>query len=780
MANLDVNKVLIKLKPLLANLIRNFLTGDYSIRRESAIALSKFKGEHATDFLLQTFESDNIQDFMALALGNIENQKAVSLLINALNDSQQEVRFHAARALGMIKSNEAFNVLMEALNEYADNSAAGISRNPQNQLFFEEEAIISAITALGKIRNHLSIALLKRLLAQEKNSRIRATIITSLGMMATEKMLPVFQAALRDEDARVRANAIEAIEAIKSSAIVGILQPYLEDPNNRVKANVAKAIWKYGDFDVSETLSQMLGSSDKWQRASAAYAMGEIKDVRFIPKLALALKDEDPEVRRNGVNALKRIESPNALPHLIPLLQDPNFEVRVHATLAISRCNPSKAPEIIFPRLKEEKNPNVRATIISCLGDSGKSNFNETIELYLDDEDPRVVANSIEALQKLIKGAPYPKLSKKLNSLLSHEDNRVKSNAIRALWNWNDYNVLDHLQDLLNNNDPKYRQSGIFALGEIGKAVSENPSFSEGVNELIHALISGKEPVISQSQPPSPLQSSPGTAAPQKPPAPESPEPSPPSPKAAFSPETPVEKPVLQPLTYEEEIEQAANAFNEKEFLTAEKIYKKILSHQPDHLKALMGIGNLYFIMKRHSEAAEIYQKALKINPNLVKAHYNLGSIFFYLKNYEEAKEHLTCALKLYPKILGAYLMLAQIFQMGERTRESIQLLSKAIELSPRNPILFQKLAVLHLRIKDYEGAVGVLQKAISLAPNDIESNVLLAFTFNLLGRSEEAFASMESALSACAQSAKTDEALNTLLQSFIFFKTNIDENKPT
>ena len=45
------NIVIEKIKPLLAKLIHNFLTAEYNQRRESAIALSKFKGEKATDFL---------------------------------------------------------------------------------------------------------------------------------------------------------------------------------------------------------------------------------------------------------------------------------------------------------------------------------------------------------------------------------------------------------------------------------------------------------------------------------------------------------------------------------------------------------------------------------------------------------------------------------------------------------------------------------------------------------------------------------------------------------
>ncbi len=736
---------------MLATLIRNFREGEYAQRREAAIALSKFKGQEAAGFLLQNYESDNIQDFMALALGNLEDKKAVQLLVNALNDTQQEVRFNAAQALGMVKNEEAFNVLMEALNEYADSNAAGLAPNTQAKIFFEEEAIISAITALGRIKNLLSIPLLKRLLAQEKSGRIRASIIMALGMMANERMLPIFQGALRDEDPRVRANAIESIESIKSSSIVGIIQPYLEDPNNRVRANVAKAIWKYGDFDVSETLNQMLGHGDKWYRASAAYAMGEIKDVRFITKLVQALKDDDPDVRRNAANAMKKIQSPNAIAHLTPLMEDPNYDVRVQAVLAISRCNQKKAAEIFSEKLKTESNSIVLATLVSTLGESGHVPARGDIINLLADADPRVVSNAIEAIQKLTKGSPEPDLIDRFKGLLSHDDNRVKSTAIKTLWGWNEFGVLDNLNELLLNPDPKHRQSATFVVGEIGKAISRNVALTKAVNDAIAQLLAeqgaGLEPAATSPEAPSTGEGEAQEAA------------APPKP----DPEAEIEK----------DLELAMNALNSKEFRQAEKTFLHVLEVQPQNLKALLGIGNLYFLLKKYSDAANYYEKALETNPTLVKAHYNLGTIFYFIKAYEKSKVHLLKALELYPKLLGAYLILAQVYQLEGKTSDSIILLGKAVELSPRNPILYQKLAILHIHLRQFEPAIGILEKAVSLSPLDIESNLYLAFCNQLLGKPAEAFDAIDLTLKACAQSPQPEEALKILLQSYLFIKSS-------
>lgn len=805
------NAILKNLKPLIARLIHNFLTGEYDQRRESAIALSKFKGEKATDFLLETYESDNIQDFMALALGNIDSSKAVKLLINALNDSQQEVRFNAAQALGMLENPEAYDILMEALNSYADSS---IGKTPEinledhaAQIFFEEDAIICAIIAVGKIKNWRAISLLKKLLAQEKSARIRASIIMALGMMSTDKLMPVFQAALRDEDPRVRANAIEAIESIKSGSIVGIIQPYLEDPSNRVRANVAKAIWKYGDFDVSDTLKQMLEHKDKWYRASSAYAIGEIKDVRFIRELSKALKDEDPDVRRNATNALRKLEAKDALPHLKPMLDDPNFDVRVEAALAVTRCAPEIATGLIKDKLQHEENFIVQATLISCIGQCGTPDMMPLISKFLQSEDPRVVSNTIDAMVKLSR-QPTPQIVAALKELLSHEDNRVKSTAIRTLWVWGEYDVLDNLQSLFGQDDRRLIQSATFVLGEIGKEITNDEEFSKKVNQLLSELIEHPETintlVIAQhtaaAEPANALSEATASESPaavkpagqKQPDMVALPEAQPPedcvsteimgtSDVIAPAPEVPtaITTQILPDSSYTEEIDNANRLIAARKFADAENIFKLILSKAPDHLKTISAYANLCFLLKRNPEAAKLYQTAIKLNPNLVKAQYNLGTIFFYARKYEDAVRHLVKALSLYPKILGAYLILAQIYQIAGKFNESIKLLTHAAALSPRNPVIYQKLATLHIQLNQYDQAIEVLTKAVNISPGDVEANLLLAYCFNFTGQPKKAFSAMDLTLRACAQSPQQDVSLRQMLKGYLYLNSILQEQKP-
>jgi HEAT repeat protein/Tfp pilus assembly protein PilF len=805
--------VLNNIKPLIARLLHLFLTGEYEQRRESAIALSKFKGEKATDFLLETYESDNIQDFMALALGNIDNHKAVGLLINALNDSQQEVRFHAAQALGMLENPEALDILMDALQTYAE-ASVGVTPEPvvedaTSQIFFEEDAIISAILAVGKIKNWQAISLLKKLLSQEKSPRIRASIIMSLGLMSSDKLMPVFQAGLRDEDPRVRANAIEAIESIKSGSIVGIIQPYLDDPSNRVRANVAKAIWKYGDFDVSETLRQMLEHSDKWYRASAAYAIGEIKDARFVRELARSLKDEDPDVRRNAANAMRKIEAKDALTHVRPLLEDPNFDVRVEAVLAVSRCGGASAADILKEKLQHEENFIVQATLISCIGQSGKPAMIPVIQGYLTSEDPRVVSNTIDALVKLSPKSD-PALVATLKGLLKHEDNRVKSTAIRTLWVWGEYEVLDRLRELFNSSDKRLIHSATFVLGEIGKEISLSDVLSSRTNLIVAELIDNPDTIneLVQSeanavrdaaQPETQANEAVDTIEP----VPETPQPAPqaeeqnvsdiekdlpppmepvleilePTAESSGSDSIqaapqPINTQILPDNSFNEDIEVANRFMIARNYQAAENVFAQILQKSPVHLKALLGIANLCFLQKKNAEAVKHYQAALKINPNLVKAHFNLGTIFYYARKYDDAVKHLARALKLYPKILGAYLILGQIYQIAGKYSESVRLLSHAAALSPRNPVIYQKLATLHIQLGNYTAAIEVLLKAVDISPVDVESNLLLAYCFNFTGQTQQAFSAMDLTLRACAQSPQQELALRQMLKAYLYLNS--------
>ena len=529
-------------------------------------------------------------------------------------------------------------------------------------------------------------------------------------------------------------------------------------------------------------------------RASAAYAIGEIKDARFIRELGRSLKDEDPDVRRNATNALRKIEFKDALPHLRPMIDDPNFDVRVEAALAISRCAPEAAPPLLKEKLQKEENFIVQATLISCLGQTAKADVIPLISPFLSSEDPRVVSNTIDAMVKLSRKAD-PELVDRLKDLLQHEDNRVKSTAIRTLWVWGEYSVLDNLRELFKSDDKRHVQSATFVIGEIGKEISHDEALLKQINQILTDLIDNPDAInreISGSTGTGNTSSSPASATDEaeKPlPAREAPQRQPSAVASGAEAILPVESEPPTPVvlstqilpdnSYAEEIENANRFIAARNFVAAEKIFKVIYASDPQHLKALLAYANLCFMLKKNAEAAKLYQEALKINPNLVKAHFNLGTIFYYARKYEDAVKHLVKALSLYPKILGAYLILGQIYQIAGKFSESVKLLTHAAALSPRNPVIYQKLATLHIQLRQYDKAIEVLLKAVDISPVDVESNLLLAYCFNLTGQYQKAFSAIDLTLRACAQSPQQDGSLRQMLKGYLYLNSILQEQHP-
>jgi len=399
---------------------------------------------------------------------------------------------------------------------------------------------------------------------------------------------------------------------------------------------------------------------------------------------------------------------------------------------------------------------------------------------FLQDGDARVIANSIEALQKIVaKGAPNKEVVAAVQAHLNHDDNRVKSNAIKALWQWEVYDVLQDLLKMLEHADPRPKLSATFALGEIGRALAPTPNdpLAKRIGQLIAEQLAGGSgdsatAVVPPADTPVP------TSAPATPAAPVVPaaKGKTPTPAAVATPAQPTPAAAAPEINFEQVVEQATNAFNEKQFDQAEKLYAKVLQANPEHLHALMGVANLYMECKRFDEAALHFEKALSVQPTLVKAHYNLGTIRYFHKDFEKAKHHLLEAIRIYPKILGAYLILAQIFQLHGETAESIDLLSRAIRLNPRNPILYQKLALLLLYERRFPQAAQVLEQAVNLSPLDAESQMMLALTWQTMGDPARGFAAIDDCLRACAQSPRPEETLRSMLRSYINFKTHFSD----
>ncbi len=138
-------------------------------------------------------------------------------------------------------------------------------------------------------------------------------------------------------------------------------------------------------------------------------------------------------------------------------------------------------------------NPNnyIKATIIKILGFKNDSDIIISLTPFLNDPDPRVRSNTVEALERIHN----PESIRLIVPLLQDTDNRVRATAAKVLSTFGEENVYNHLSEMLNSFELWMRESAVHALSQIKttqakylllKTLNDN---SEGIKiKVIEAL----------------------------------------------------------------------------------------------------------------------------------------------------------------------------------------------------------------------------------------------------------------------------------------------------
>ncbi len=196
---------------------------DDRIKREYVIAaLSNLKADSAIPAIAAVLADHKLgrRYIAAWALGEIGDHSAVSPLLNALGDQDEEVRKFATRSL--IK-----------LNQLAVEPLIDFLRQAQNPL-----AVASAVRALGDIADPQAF----EVLLQHLDGPSRADVVTALGKLKDPRTVTALVSVLQDPDWQVRMNAATALGPIGSEKQATALEALLEDDVNVVREWAARSL----------------------------------------------------------------------------------------------------------------------------------------------------------------------------------------------------------------------------------------------------------------------------------------------------------------------------------------------------------------------------------------------------------------------------------------------------------------------------------------------------------------------------------------------------------
>jgi HEAT repeat protein/beta-lactamase regulating signal transducer with metallopeptidase domain len=215
--------------------------------------------------------------------------RAVAALLDALKDSDKEVRETAMQALVQMRDPRIFDPLVAALKD----SSPDVREH--------------AAFGLGQLRDARAIEPLAAII-KDSSPSVREQVVFALGQLRAAGAIDALTAAVRDASASVREQAVFALGQIRDRRSVEPLISALKDENASVREQAAFALGQIRDAKAVEALVVALKSDQNADvREHAAFALGQIGDARAIDGLTAALKDANAEVRRNAAFALGQI-----------------------------------------------------------------------------------------------------------------------------------------------------------------------------------------------------------------------------------------------------------------------------------------------------------------------------------------------------------------------------------------------------------------------------------------------------------------------------------------
>ncbi len=181
----------------------------------------------------------------------------------------------------------------------------------------------------------------------------------------------------------------------------------------------------------------------------------------------------------------------------------------------------------------------------------------------------------------------------------------------------------------------------------------------------------------------------------------------------------------------------------------AEKIYRQILTIEPDHFDGLHLLGVISAQSGRYADAVERISAALKLNPNHFNALCNCGNAQLALARFENALASYDRALALRPDAVDACLNRGNALHALGRHGEALASYDRVLMLQPAHTEALVNRGVTLSTLERFEEALASCDRALALDANLAEALLNRGLALHRMKRFEEALASCDRALEA-------------------------------
>ncbi|TIN48642.1 MAG: hypothetical protein E5Y32_03790 [Mesorhizobium sp.] len=145
--------------------------------------------------------------------------------------------------------------------------------------------------------------------------------------------------------------------------------------------------------------------------------------------------------------------------------------------------------------------------------------------------------------------------------------------------------------------------------------------------------------------------------------------------------------------------------------------------------------------------ALEDLRAYVQANADIAEAQNAYGLFLMGQRQSDEAEAALRRAISLDGSLAGAHANLAELYRATGQNEKSESIYAEAIKISPEDPLLRYGHALSLVREKDLTGAIEELERSVRLAPAIAQYRIALAIALDSVGRTEDAFASLNEAV---------------------------------
>lgn len=165
-------------------------------------------------------------------------------------------------------------------------------------------------------------------------------------------------------------------------------------------------------------------------------------------------------------------------------------------------------------------------------------------------------------------------------------------------------------------------------------------------------------------------------------------------------------------------IKKAISLHQNHQLFEAEKLYKKIISLDPDNFNANHLLGALFVQTKNYTEGMSYIKKSISINPKNAWPYNNLANAQIQLKDYKEALKNCNHAIFLDLNFLDAYNNRGNIFFELKEFKKAVDDFHFILSIDENYVDSYFNLAQAYIELKDYTSAILNLEKAYKINPN--------------------------------------------------------------